>query len=68
MAAKAAMAKNALTTSLRRPWASFGNLISSTLTAPVVKMTQNSEGGYDYNKWSVTERDFLQFLGNLSTA
>ena len=27
-------------------------LFFNTLTAPVVKMTQNSEGGYDYNKWS----------------
>ena len=26
-------------------------LFFNTLTAPVVKMTQNSEGGYDYNKW-----------------
>ena len=26
-------------------------LFFNTLTAPVVKMTQNAEGGYDYNKW-----------------
>ena len=28
-------------------------LFFNTLTAPVVKMTQNSEGGYDYNKWCI---------------
>ena len=36
-------------------------LFFNTLTAPVVKMTQNSEGGYDYNKWSVTQRGFRTF-------
>ena len=28
-------------------------LFFNTMSAPVVKMTQNDEGGYDYNKWCV---------------
>ena len=28
-------------------------LFFNTMTAPLVKLTQNSEGGYSYNKWSV---------------
>ena len=28
-------------------------LFFNTLTAPVVKMTQNDEGSYDYNKWCI---------------
>lgn len=28
-------------------------LFFNTVSAPVVKMTQNEEGGYDYNKWCV---------------
>lgn len=28
-------------------------LFFNTMTAPLVKLTQNDEGGYDYNKWCV---------------
>mmetsp|Transcript_14875 Transcript_14875/g.48526 ORF Transcript_14875/g.48526 Transcript_14875/m.48526 type:complete len:356 (+) Transcript_14875:114-1181(+) len=28
-------------------------LFFNTMTAPLVKLTQNAEGGYDYNKWCV---------------
>ncbi len=63
MAAKAAMAQGAPNYFTAEAMGFIlAALFFNTLTAPVVKMTQNSEGGYDYNKWSVTERDFLQFL------
>ena len=53
MAAKAAMA-NATPNYFSAEAMGFilAALFFNTLTAPVVKMTQNNEGGYDYNKWS----------------
>ena len=52
MAAKAAMA-NATPNYFSAEAMGFilAALFFNTLTAPVVKMTQNAEGGYDYNKW-----------------
>ena len=48
-------APNATSGSLGRLFMGFilASLFFNTLTAPVVKMTQNSEGGYDYNKWCI---------------
>ena len=61
MAAKAAMA-NATPNYFSAEAMGFilAALFFNTLTAPVVKMTQNSEGGYDYNKWSVTQRPVVR--------
>ena len=57
MAAKAAMAQGAPNYFTAEAMGFIlAALFFNTLTAPVVKMTQNSEGGYDYNKWSVTQR------------
>ena len=57
MAAKAAMA-NATPNYFSAEAMGFilAALFFNTLTAPVVKMTQNAEGGYDYNKWRVSRR------------
>jgi uncharacterized membrane protein len=53
MAAKAAMAQGAPNYFTAEAMGFIlAALFFNTLTAPVVKMTQNSEGGYDYNKWS----------------
>ena len=54
MAAKAAMA-NATPNYFSAEAMGFilAALFFNTLTAPVVKMTQNAEGGYDYNKWCI---------------
>ena len=63
MAAKAAMAQGAPNYFTAEAMGFIlAALFFNTLTAPVVKMTQNAEGGYDYNKWFVTQRVFLQFL------
>ena len=52
MAAKAAMAQGAPNYFTAEAMGFIlAALFFNTLTAPVVKMTQNSEGGYDYNKW-----------------
>ena len=61
MAAKAAMA-NATPNYFSAEAMGFilAALFFNTLTAPVVKMTQNAEGGYDYNKWSA--RSVLLFV------
>ena len=54
MAAKAAMAQGAPNYFTAEAMGFIlAALFFNTLTAPVVKMTQNSEGGYDYNKWCV---------------
>ena len=53
MAAKAAMAQGAPNYFTAEAMGFIlAALFFNTLTAPVVKMTQNAEGGYDYNKWS----------------
>ena len=50
MAAKAAMAQGAPNYFTAEAMGFIlAALFFNTLTAPVVKMTQNSEGGYDYN-------------------
>ena len=52
MAAKAAMAQGAPNYFTAEAMGFIlAALFFNTLTAPVVKMTQNAEGGYDYNKW-----------------
>ena len=52
MAAKAAMAQGAPNYFTAEAMGFIlAALFFNTLTAPVVKMTQNIEGGYDYNKW-----------------
>ena len=54
MAAKAAMAQGAPNYFTAEAMGFIlAALFFNTLTAPVVKMTQNSEGGYDYNKWCI---------------
>jgi drug/metabolite transporter (DMT)-like permease len=54
MAAKAAMAQGAPNYFTAEAMGFIlAALFFNTLTAPVVKMTQNAEGGYDYNKWCI---------------
>ena len=60
MAAKAAMAQGAPNYFTAEAMGFIlAALFFNTLTAPVVKMTQNAEGGYDYNKWPARGVPFL---------